>query len=124
MRGRGWRWLPALAHAALIFYLSHQPQWPFAPPQILGVDKLLHLAAFAALAALILFALGEQGATPGGRALVAVLGVGWGVLDELHQAFVPGRFADPWDALADALGVLLVLAVHFAWSRGRARTTG
>jgi len=31
----------------------------------------------------------------------------YGILDEIHQYFVPGRSADVYDALADASGALL-----------------
>jgi VanZ family protein len=36
--------------------------------------------------------------------LGALVAVGWGVLDEMHQAFVPGRDAELLDLVADSLG--------------------
>lgn len=39
--------------------------------------------------------------------LVVVLVVLYGLLDEFHQYFVPGRTVDIYDALADAAGALL-----------------
>ena len=53
-------------------------------------------------------------------ALFAVLaGVLWGVLDEIHQAFVPGRSADLLDLVADSVGIVIgtgarTLLHHFA----------
>jgi VanZ family protein len=50
------------------------------------------------------------------------LGVAYGASDEVHQAFVPGRSADPADWAADALGVLagtFAYARLRAWLRGR-----
>ena len=51
-----------------------------------------------------------------GRMLLALLAVViFGLLDEWHQSFVPGRVADKWDVLADALGgVAALLAVLLA----------
>jgi VanZ family protein len=39
--------------------------------------------------------------------LVVILVVLYGLLDEFHQYFVPGRTVDIYDALADAAGALL-----------------
>ena len=122
MKGGAWRWTLVVAYAGLIFYLSHQPQWVIALPEIWGTDKLLHLFEYAVLTVLILFGLGDRAWE--GRWIVAagLVAVTYGILDEVHQSFVPGRVADPLDAAADAVGVLLTLVVHFAWSRARART--
>lgn len=54
------------------------------------------------------------------RAAVGLLiAVAWGVLDEIHQAFVPGRTPDALDVLADFVGAsvgvsLRVTAGHVA----------
>jgi VanZ family protein len=42
-----------------------------------------------------------------------IFSVVYGVLDEYHQKFVPGRTADVYDLLADTGGALLFIAV--AW---------
>ena len=39
-------------------------------------------------------------------ALSAFLATAWGLSDELHQAFVPGRSAEVADLVADAIGAL------------------
>jgi VanZ family protein len=41
-----------------------------------------------------------------------LLGGFYAVLDEIHQAFVPGRTADVYDALADVIGVLIVVNIY------------
>lgn len=48
----------------------------------------------------------------------ALLAIGFGVADEVHQAFVPGRFATAGDAFLNALGVLLGLMVGRRWAQG------
>jgi VanZ family protein len=46
----------------------------------------------------------------------------FGLSDEFHQHFVPGRSADPYDLLADAVGIFLALGFHYLMLRRR-RTT-
>ncbi len=41
--------------------------------------------------------------------LMASAGIGWAVLDEIHQFFIPGRFCSFQDVLADTAGLLLAL---------------
>jgi VanZ family protein len=44
----------------------------------------------------------------------------YGAVDELHQMLVPGRFAETWDWVADALGTFAgVLFVYFLINRLR-----
>lgn len=108
-------WLPAAAWALVIFALSAQP-WLPGPPGGLS-DKHMHALAFGLLALACLFGLvrGEpQRLTSGRAAAAAVLAVLYGLSDELHQAFVPGRHADLADLAADAVGA--VVAVAAAWA--------
>jgi VanZ family protein len=100
-----WLWAPPLAYAGLIFFLSSRevPE-VLAPPG--GLDKLLHLAEYAVLGALLSRALLGTGA-PGTILWAGLLGAVYGITDELHQYFVPSRSAEGLDALADALGSFL-----------------
>lgn len=98
----------ALAWMGTIFLLSSQPggQIEMGPP---GFDKILHMGAYALLAMLILGALPLP---PGGYRfgqvlLAAVIAAGYGLTDEWHQFYVPGRSMDGWDLVADAAGALL-----------------
>ena len=43
----------------------------------------------------------------------------YGLMDEVHQAFTPGRIADPLDWLADVVGALAVAALVLLWHRRR-----
>jgi VanZ family protein len=101
--------LPALLIAGIIWFLSSQSILP-QPKGILGWDKLQHLAAFAALAA----AVGLWVSPAFGKRrpvlsllLTALVGSAYGVIDGLHQYFVPGRDCNFWDWLADTLGAFL-----------------
>jgi VanZ family protein len=102
-------WLPALAWAAVIFALSSVPSLDTG----LGVwdlvlRKLAHFVEFAVLGALLARALAEPYAF--------LASVGYAVLDEVHQSFVPGRAGTPRDVVIDVLGVA---AGILAWQRVR-----
>ena len=96
----------------IIFYLSHQP-YDFAElPPLIGVDKLLHIIAYSSLAGTFLYAL-QPYVNNSNRTVTAVVIVLfciiYGISDEFHQSFIPGRFSSIWDVLADGFGALLVV---------------
>lgn len=112
---RAWlAWVPALAWALIIFVLSSQPTLPNPA----GIDdKPAHAATYGVLAVACLIGLAgaRAGRVSGRLALVAwVLATLYGVSDEWHQSFVPGRTPDVADVLADAVGA--ALAVGVAWA--------
>jgi len=98
-------WLLAVV-GVIVLSLVPPPPLPLEPPK--NFDKLMHVLAYFALAfgAVQLF---ERGRTLVWVALGLVL---LGVLLEWAQgAMVPEvRMADPWDALANTMGVLLGMA--------------
>ena len=112
-------WFPPALIAGLIFVLSSISQVPGAD---YVSDKLAHLVVFGALCFLTLRAThgGSRPLAPGPAAAAFFLVLLWGVLDEVHQFFVPGRDASARDVVADALGAALALLVWAAW-RGTAR---
>ncbi len=118
-------WLPAIGWATVIFVLSAQPKLP--SPAGLG-DKQAHVLAYALLAVLVLVGLaGGRVARVsrqaiGGAFVIAVL---YGVSDEFHQSFVPGRTPDVGDVVADAAGAAIGLVAAGASAillRGRTST--
>jgi len=95
--------------ALLIFALSSIPGAAFPPSQVLSQDKLIHAAVYAVLGALLFLALHRRWSH---KTSVLVLIAGatatlYGFTDEFHQMFVPGRFADLRDVLADGVGGFL-----------------
>lgn len=99
----------ALGWAALIFWASHQPNpFPMLPSELLSHDKLIHAGVYGVLGFLVRGALAGRGLPPARAWLLAwALSVGWGVLDEVHQSFIPNRVCDVNDAVADAVGAAL-----------------
>jgi VanZ family protein len=124
---RRWPWLlPALGYAALIFYLSSQANpLPFLPTSFFTHDKLLHATEYAGFSAVLAWGLDRvSGLGLRGAAMVAgAAASAYGLTDELHQAFVPGRSADVFDWIADTTGALAGALLAFAvlrWWRSRA----
>jgi VanZ family protein len=116
-------WGPVVAYMASIFYASSQPEVPLPPG--LG-DKPTHSIAYTVLGALIVRALagGLSARVSGATALAGILlTTAYGVSDEIHQMFVPGRFADVNDVVADAIGGALGAGLCWLWGIiARART--
>jgi VanZ family protein len=106
-------WLPLLAWMGLIFYLSAQPDLPHPDTGWLGLalSSGAHVFVFGVLAILWARVLGERRYALLVAFLLTML---YALSDEFHQAFVPGRYPDPWDLLADGLGAVLALAL---WRR-------
>ncbi len=71
------------------------------------VKKLGHLLIYALLARSYLFGLGKHDRRT--RWIAFGFAVLYGISDEFHQSFVPGRGAGPVDVLIDASGAWLVL---------------
>jgi VanZ family protein len=98
--------LPAPVLAAGIWYLSSQSVLP-KPEGIFGFDKFQHFLAYSALgAAIALWFSREAWRRPGPRLLIltAALGSAYGVVDEIHQYFVPNRSCSVGDWVCDTLG--------------------
>lgn len=95
-------WLATFLWAGVIFYLSHLPAEELPGWQIPYLDKVIHAAEFGILAWLSFKSF--RAIWP--AFLFAFL---YALSDEFHQFFVPGRFPDIYDLLADTSGIFLVL---------------
>ena len=94
------------------------------PQFILAPDKLAHVAVFGMLAFLIARSLSPQNVTTWRRVWLVTLAVSiYGLTDEYHQAFVPGRDSSLWDALFDLLGGLIVAVSLYRFDRRIAAVT-
>ena len=98
--------LGALGWMGVIFWLSAQPDLP-SPVELPYGDKLSHFTAYGILSSLYLLSMRRSGGYTLGQVLLAAgLATLYGVSDEWHQSFVPGRSPDLWDVVADASGAL------------------
>jgi VanZ family protein len=96
-----------LGYAALIFFLSSQSRWLFEPPDFFSSDKFYHFLEYGILGLLLARLLEEYDFPPSYRKKITgvlIVSLLYGLSDEFHQWFVPGRFATLGDVLADSLG--------------------
>ena len=116
-----WIWGPAIALMVAIFGASSIPDLQTSPAGL--SDKTVHALVYGLLGALVLRAVtrAEWAGVTLVAALAATLISGlYGVTDELHQGFVPGRTTEALDMVADVVGASGAAGVIWAWSIIRA----
>ena len=112
--------IAAIAWGVFLLTLTSWPKPPRVPfaSDIPGFDKVVHFALYGVEGFLLYAALPWTG--PAAFSLARVLAVTgtmavWGVADEVHQYWIPGRSMEGGDVLADvaggAAGALLASAV-------------
>lgn len=123
-----WRtiaWMLVLAWMGFIFYLSHQPDLPSPPSGILNLllKKAGHVTVYAGLTVLMWHALAREGVPgPWRLGLSLLFAILYGISDEYHQTFIPGRNGRVIDVGIDTLGALLALLILRSLGAGK-RTT-
>jgi VanZ family protein len=105
---------PLLVAATIFFASSHST---VAAPGISNFDKVAHFSVYGLLATL----LGRLGRGPRVWWLALLATSLYGVSDEWHQSFVPGRSCEVADWVADTLGGALALTLYAGWPWYRAR---
>ena len=115
-------WLPPLAMAAIIFLASSRSV-PHFVPRFPYSDKILHFGVYLSLSGFVARALAATTSLAPRRAfLIAVAAaLAYGILDEIHQSFVPSRTADVFDAMTDGFGGVAGTVVHRWWLALRPR---
>ena len=107
------RWLITLALVALIVVLSVTPARSQAGDSVFvwlvvntatPVQKVLHVAVYAALAGLLMWALANVERQSVRVLITLTLSTGLGILLEWLQTRVPGRFGTLADAILNAIG--------------------
>jgi VanZ family protein len=99
---------PVLVYAATIFYISSLSLFLEESSSFSGFDKLVHFLEYYPFGWLIcrwLLSAERSFLRKHAILLTIVVGISYGLSDEWHQSFVPGRDASLWDALFDATGV-------------------
>jgi VanZ family protein len=112
--GQSRRWALVVLWMSVIFYLSSRSTLPMPKGILANLESIAgHFAVYAVLALLVNYALSETSISSVRRMTYAfVFAVVYGVTDEFHQSFVPGRDAALFDLAIDALGAFAALA---AW---------
>ena len=83
-------------------------------------DKLIHFLVFGILG-ILMFRSFSVSLRPGIRKnaiiLAIVLASIYGAIDEIHQLYVPGRFASVGDWFADTLGIIVMVLIYNGFIR-------
>jgi len=115
----------------VFYWLSSLPGTPFPDDPALyavfywlppSVQNALHVPAYAVLSWASWWALGAWLRVPSARAISAcAIATAYGVFDEWHQSFVPGRYASLTDVTLNVAGAVLGIWLA-AWIGSRAGT--
>jgi len=108
-------WGPVALYAAALYVASSRSQFPAVVALIW--DKLLHVGAWAGLTVLALRAT-HRGKGPlrmGATFAAVALALAYGLSDEFHQSFVPGREPSLADFAAVSVGTAAAVAAVMAW---------
>lgn len=120
--------LVTVAYCVMLFWLSSTASPVHLKPMFPGEDKLVHAVLYGGLALVVSMGLRRRGRPVStlvqfwGPVAFAFL---YGISDEFHQRFVPGRTADVWDACADGAGALVMQIVlcRYVWRLRRGSET-
>ena len=113
-----WRWGPAVACMVAIFIASSIPD--LGPLPANTSDKVAHFGVYGLLG--LLLARAFAGGSWAGYTVLSGLqawaaATVYGVTDELHQAFVPGRTPSVGDGIADTAGAVLGVIIALGVAR-------
>jgi VanZ family protein len=125
-RRRGWAKRAAIAWGLFLFALTSWPSPPSVPivSAIPNFDKLVHFTLYGVEAFLIYSAVRWPGLSGFSFArMLAIVGLMavWGVADETHQFWIPGRSMEAGDVAGDVIGATAGAAVASAVSGRRSR---
>lgn len=115
--------LPALLTAAAIFYVSSLEKIELPLSIISFNDLLFHAAAYFFFGLTLMIAAYPWNASIDYPLrtyfILSVVGILYGLSDEIHQSFVPNRTCAISDFLADSFGIILVLTAAKMWVKKR-----
>jgi VanZ family protein len=103
-------WIPVLIWALVIFWFSSktQPETSTVYWQEFAIKKTAHMVVYGILAILLFRAFRNYGANAKQAALYAILwSFVYGVSDEFHQSFTPGREPRFRDVIFDTIGATI-----------------
>ncbi len=106
-------WSLAIVYMLLIFFLSSRPTIIPLPPFSWN-DKVIHFLEYGVLGILILRAFRNESKeiwSDYAHLWTIIITILYAASDEIHQSFVPSRYGDFWDFVADSLGVIFIVSL-------------
>jgi len=107
------RFLPSIIWMLVIFYFSSRQTTGIGGDSYwfrFAILKSFHLIEYAILACLLLLAIRKKW-------LVVIFGYLYGLSDEFHQFFTPGRTSRLRDTMFDLVGILIGIFIFSYFSR-------
>jgi len=115
--------LPAVLAAGAIFSVSSLEKIELPLQAISCNDLLFHGAAYFFFGLTLMLAANPWNASLDYPlhvyGILGLIGVLYGLSDEIHQSFVPNRTCTLSDLLADSIGVIIALLVASLWAKRR-----
>ncbi|MEZ5360115.1 MAG: VanZ family protein [Candidatus Zixiibacteriota bacterium] len=110
--------LPLLLYAVLIYWVSSLEKLPDPHIEFDLIDKVAHAIEYCVFSVLAhrFFAAFEPKSAKTVYIGAILLGLFYAASDEIHQLFVPGRFCDFYDWVADAIGIGCGAILYFLLS--------
>lgn len=105
-------WSATAAYMLLIFLIS-SVSYPPQPLPLKGYAPIIeHMFEFGILGFLLYTSFKINKNTQRNAFILAVsVAILYGISDEIHQAFVPGRVSDLVDVLADSIGAIVAITI-------------
>jgi len=103
-------YLPLILYAVVIYGFSCLHKVPLPHLDKLSTDKIYHAIEFSILGYLLMRVMNFKLSGKSVWIMVVIttiIGALYGISDEIHQYYVPGRYFSYWDMAADTVGSLL-----------------
>jgi VanZ family protein len=110
--------------AVAIFILSSIPGDRLPEIDFNLADKIAHFIIFGVLGLLLARSLSVSRIDFWRESYVlwsTLIGITYGLFDELHQYFIPGRYTSLSDWIADGVGVVFFVVVYRFWKNMKSR---
>ncbi|MFT5699609.1 MAG: VanZ family protein [Desulforhopalus sp.] len=117
---KAYKMVPMIVVMGTIFFLSHKSGDEIHLPSFVYSDLVAHTMVYAALGCAVLFAWSDRFRkyNPLKVHLCTVaFCLLYGISDEFHQSFIPGRYVSAMDVVADTVGAILACTVWWFYSR-------
>ncbi len=103
--------------AIIIFYIS---SLTFPAGRGTGyLSYVYHFTAFSYLVLFLLISLTKGNPTKNLMIIGIILVIIYGILDEIHQYFIPGRYFSIKDILINSIGILIASMAYFNYIKNR-----
>lgn len=117
-----YKMVPMLIVMGTIFFLSHKTGDEIHLPEFAYSDLVAHMLIYAALAGAVLYAWKSKFKASQPVKVVCctvIFCLLYGISDEFHQSFVPGRYVSAMDVVADTVGAIIICAAWWVYSKKR-----